>query len=192
MTSDGGEPLLPPLPFEAAVHIELLLASPTHRYDGRPGDGAAPAVGDETPASIELRAGLGVVGDRYYAKPAHRHASVTVMAGEALDEVGRLVGVSHLDPAATRRNIVLRGLDADALRDVVFSLDTGDGPVVLQGNRPANPCAWMDRELAPGAFAAMRGRGGMRCEPLTSGRLSLGPAVLRSSAPVALRAAQHR
>jgi len=36
----------------------------------------------------------------------------------------------------------------------------------------------MDVVLAPGAFRAMRGRGGLRCEPLTSGTLSLGPATL--------------
>jgi MOSC domain-containing protein YiiM len=174
-----------PLPFEAPIVIELLLASPQHRYEGRPADGALPVLGDETPSSVEVRAGLGIVGDRYFAKRAHRHASVTVIASEALDDVAALLARDHLDPAKTRRNIVLRGVDADALRDVVFSIDSGAGPVVFRGNRPANPCAWMDQELAPGAFRAMRGRGGMRCEPLTSGTLAVGQAVLRASAPVA-------
>lgn len=174
-----------PLPFEAPITIELLLASPQHRYEGRPADGALPAMGDETPSSVEVRASLGIVGDRYFGKRAHRHASVTVIAAEALDEVAALVERDRLDPAITRRNIVLRGVDADALRGVVFSIDCGSGPVVFRGNRPTNPCAWMDQELAPGAFRAMRGRGGMRCEPLTSGTLAVGPAVLRASAPVA-------
>lgn len=174
------------LPFDAPVTIELLVASPLHRYEGRPADGPlpAPAGVDERPSRIEVRARLGIVGDRYFAKPAHRHASVTVMSAEALDEVGELVGVSPLHPAACRRNIIVRGLDADALRDVVFSIDSGEGPVVFRGNRPANPCAWMDETLAPGAFRAMRGRGGMRCEPLTSGSLALGPAMVRATAPV--------
>jgi hypothetical protein len=38
----------------------------------------------------------------------------------------------------------------------------------------------MDRMLAPGAHAAMRGRGGVRCQPLSNGILSRGPAVLVS------------
>jgi MOSC domain-containing protein YiiM len=180
---------LPPLPFEARVTVELLLASPEHRYEGRPADGARPATVDETPSRIEVRAGLGIVGDRYFNRPAHRQASVTVLSAEALELVADEVGSGPLDPARARRNIVLRGLDADALRGVVFSLDTGQGPVVFQGFRPANPCAWMDVELAPGAFRALRGRGGMRCSPLTSGVLSLGPATVRASTAEPLPAA---
>ena len=161
------------------VAVELLLASPRSRYEGRPGDGPLPAVGNETPSSIEIRAGLGVVGDRYYAKPAHRAASVTLMAMESLEAVAIDLGLDQIpDAAGTRRNIMLRGFPVDELRWVEFSLDSGDGPIVFRGNRPANPCAWMDVVLAPGAFASMRGSGGMRCEPLTSGRLRLGPATL--------------
>jgi hypothetical protein len=42
----------------------------------------------------------------------------------------------------------------------------------------------MDRMLAPGAHAAMRGRGGVRCQPLSDGFLSRGPAVLVSPVPL--------
>jgi len=162
------------------VTIELLLASPLSRYEGRPSDGPLPPSGCETPGSIEIRAGLGVVGDRYFGRPAHARASVTLMAMESLDAVASTVG-GPLDPAATRRNIMLRGFPVDELRDVEFSLDSGAGPVLFRANRPANPCAWMDVVLAPGAFRAMRGLGGIRCEPLGSGTLALGAAVLRTS-----------
>jgi MOSC domain-containing protein YiiM len=160
------------------VTIELLLASPRSRYVGRPADGPElPPEGPELHERIELRAGLGIVGDRYFAKPAHRGASVTLFAAESLETVARLLGLDRaLDAAAARRNVVTRGLDVDALRGRTISLDTGDGPVLLRVNRPANPCAWMDHALAPGAFRAMRGLGGMRCEPLTDGVLRLGPA----------------
>jgi MOSC domain-containing protein YiiM len=168
---------------EQNVEIVLLLASATSRYEGRPADGPRPAVGDESRESIEIRAGLGVVGDRYFAKPAHVRASVTLMAAEVFDLVADDLGVPHtLDMAAARRNIVLRGVDVDNLRGQTISLDTGSGAVVLQVNRPANPCAWMDVVLAPGANKALRGRGGTRCEPLSSGTLSLGPAILRTLA----------
>jgi MOSC domain-containing protein YiiM len=165
------------------VRIELLLASPTHRYEGRPADGALPSTGRESHDTVRFRAGLGIVGDRYCGAPAHRRASVTVIGADALDLVAAELGTT-IDPIATRRNIVLRGVDVDALRGMRFSIDSGSGPVVFQGNRPANPCAWMDRELAPGAFRAMRGRGGVRCEPLTDGTLSLGAAILCAEGPV--------
>lgn len=161
------------------VTIEFLLASRDHRYEGRPADGPRPlAEGEEESRDrVEIRAGLGIVGDRYFGKRAHRQASVTFFAIEALEEVARELGVGSLSVAATRRNVVVRGLDVDSLRGREFTLDSGSGPVRFRANRAANPCAWMDRELAPGAFRALRGRGGMRCEPLSDGFLALGPAI---------------
>ncbi|WP_440711482.1 MOSC domain-containing protein [Herbiconiux sp. YIM B11900] len=171
------------------VEIVHLLASPLHRYDGRPADGPAPLpaqAASEAREQIELREGRGIVGDRFFGRGAHKTALVTVMAEESLDRVRDDLGVPHpLDPAATRRNIILRGVDIDRLTRTPFSLDSGSGPVLFQGHRPANPCAWMDVVLAPGAHRALRGRGGVRCEPLTDGRLRLGRAVLR--APLDLR-----
>jgi MOSC domain-containing protein YiiM len=165
------------------VEVAMLQVSRRHRYEGRPADGALPADGDELRDRVELRAGLGIVGDRYFAARAHVHASVTVIGLEALEDVGRAVGVD-LDPTRTRRNVYLRGVDVEALRGEPFSLDSGHGPVLFRGYRLANPCAWMDHEIAPGAFRAMRGRGGVRCDPESDGVLALGPAVLRTARPV--------
>jgi MOSC domain-containing protein YiiM len=148
--------------------IVLLLASPLHRYEGRPRDGAVPFDGVETFDEVTVRAGLGIVGDRFYGHRAHIRESVTIMAAESLE------GLDDADPAKTRRNVMTRGIDIDALRGQRFSLDSGDGPVWFQAHRPANPCAWMDEQLAPGAFRHLRNRGGMRCEPLTDGTLRTG------------------
>ncbi|MFA0848795.1 molybdenum cofactor biosysynthesis protein [Curtobacterium sp. WHRI 8282] len=193
MTSADDVAGLDDLPFRTEVEVALLLVSPRHRYEGRPADGALPMAADDPDESrdrIELRAGLGIVGDRYFAARAHVHASVTVIGLEGLEAVGQAIGAT-VDPAATRRNVFLRGADVEALRGEPFSLesvtpDTGDGPVRFRGYRAANPCAWMDHEVAPGAFRAMRGRGGVRCDPESDGVLTLGPAVLRTARPVAL------
>ncbi len=167
---------------ERPVEIEFLLVSSVHRYEGRPADGPLPIPAGELESreQIEVRAGLGIVGDRYFGRAAHRRAAVTVMAAESLDAVRAELGVEHpLSPAATRRNVLVRGVDVDALAGVAFSLDSGSGPVMFQGHRPANPCAWMNVTLAEGAHKALRRRGGVRCEAVTSGTLRLGPAVLR-------------
>lgn len=169
------------LPYAYDVEVTLLLASPQHRYEGRPSDGPQDATAREVHDSIELRAGLGIVGDRYFGQRAHVNASVTVFAAESLDHVAATLGLSApLDPAGTRRNIVLRGIDVDALRGAEFTV----GEVRLRAHRPANPCAWMDVALAPGAHRALRGRGGIRCEVLTSGTITLGPTVVRTSVQV--------
>ncbi|WP_412872262.1 molybdenum cofactor biosysynthesis protein [Curtobacterium flaccumfaciens] len=197
MTSADDVAGLDDLPFRTEVEVALLLVSPRHRYEGRPADGALPVGGDDPDESrdrVELRAGLGIVGDRYFAARAHVHASVTVIGLEGLEAVGHAIGAT-VDPAATRRNVFLRGADVEALRGEPFSLasrtpDGSDGglgrAVRFRGYRAANPCAWMDHEVAPGAFRAMRGRGGVRCDPESDGVLTLGPAVLRTARPVAL------
>jgi hypothetical protein len=168
-----------------AVEIVALHVSGVHAYEGRPADGPRPDPDGGGRDRIEVRAGHGAVGDRYAGRAAHRTAAITVFAVEALEHVARVLDLAAVpDPLLVRRTIVLRGVDVDALactRDrpgAAFSLDSGDGPVRLQAHRPANPCAWMDVVLAPGAFRALRGLGGVRCEPLSDGVLRRGPAVL--------------
>ncbi|MCG8920400.1 MOSC domain-containing protein [Actinokineospora sp. PR83] len=166
------------------MRVEALLVSPVHAYEGRPTEPPRP---DPAPLSVpraEVHAHLGLAGDRYHNREAHRQASVTVFSADALDEVAAELGLPHLPVEKTRRNIILRGFPVDDLaatrarEGAVFSLDTGAGPIRFQAHRPAHPCRWMDTQLAPGAFKAMRGRGGVRCAPLDSGFLVPGPATL--------------
>ncbi|MEJ2886956.1 MOSC domain-containing protein [Actinomycetospora aeridis] len=161
------------------VPLEIVgfVVSPAHAYEGRPSDGPRP-VATEQPDAVEVRAGHGVVGDRYAGRAAHREAAVTVLAVEALEAVAAELGVPPFDPAAARRTILTRGLEVEALRGREFAIDSGDGPVLLGGGRPAAPCSWMDAVLAPGAHAALRGRAGVRCAALSSGTLRLGPATV--------------
>jgi MOSC domain-containing protein YiiM len=168
------------LPHRYDLVIVGLLASPGHRYDGRPG-GRVPEQADDRRERIEVRAGFGIVGDRYAGKPAHRDAAVTVLAAESVEALAVELGSGPMDPLLARRNVVLRGAEVEALGGELFSLDCGDGAVLMQGGRPAHPCAWLDTVLAPGAHRGMRGRGGIRCAPLGDGVLRLGPAVLHSA-----------
>ncbi|MFC4017733.1 molybdenum cofactor biosysynthesis protein [Micromonospora sp. GCM10011542] len=147
--------------------IVQLLASPVHRYLGRPADGPTPAAPGELVEVVQIRAGLGIVGDRYFGKPAHRDASVTVIARESLPPGTDLVEV--------RRNVLTSGIAVDELIGSVLVLDSGQGPVSLRVNRPARPCAWMDVTIGPGAWKALRGKGGVRCTPLNDGILRVGP-----------------
>jgi hypothetical protein len=172
------------------VEIVGLLVSPLHAFEGRPDDGPRPAPDGRRPACVEVRAGLGLVGDRYFGRAAHRNAAVTLLAAESIDAIARELALAGTpDALLARRNVVLRGFPVDELaagRDhpgALFSLESGDGPVRFQAHRAANPCRWMDVVLAPGAFRAMRGRGGVRCEPLDDGILRLGPARLRLLEP---------
>jgi hypothetical protein len=172
------------------VEIVALVVSPVHAYDGRPKDGPKPDPEPIAREVVSVRAGLGLVGDRYFNRPVHRHAAVTVFDAQALDDLAAEIGLLEVpDPHLTRRNISLRGFPVDQLASLrrpdgsrtdgaIFSLDSGAGAIRFQAHRPANPCAWMDVAVAPGAFKGLRGRGGVRCEPLDDGELRLGPALL--------------
>lgn len=157
------------------VEVVQLLVSPAHRYMGRPSDGPSEAPDGDLVSSAEVRSGLGLVGDRYFARPAHRNAAVTLMAAESLPlDINPETDLRH-----TRRNVLLQGVDIDAYVGATVSLDTGTGPVLFAVRRPARPCAWMDTVIGPGAQRALRGRGGVRCTPLSDGVLTLGPAEFR-------------
>ena len=171
------------------VEVVALMVSRVHAFEGRPDDGPLPDPEPVSRTEIEIRAELGIVGDRYYAQQVHRNAAITFIDAASLDDLARTLGLPEPpDPLLTRRNITLRGYPLDSLavhRDSDgtrvagrrFTLDSGTGPITFQANRPANPCAWMNTVLAPGAMKALRNHGGIRTTPLTSGTLRLGPAV---------------
>lgn len=156
-------------------HVEIvqLLVSPVHRFAGRPGDGQPELPPDELVTTAEVRAGLGIVGDRYFNRPAHRNASITLMAVERLPQPDP--GEAGL--LRTRRNVLLRGVDIDAYIGSTVFLDCGTGSVDLEVRSAARPCAWMDTTLGPGAQRALRAGGGVRCRPLSDGILTVGPAL---------------
>jgi hypothetical protein len=166
------------------------MVSAVHAFEGRPEDGPRPDPVPVGRSEVDVRAGLGIVGDRYFGQTVHRNAAVTFVDAAALDDLARTLELPTVpDPLLMRRNIALRGFPIDTLAASRtsdgtrvagrrFTLDTGSGPISFQANRPANPCAWMDAVLAPGAFRALRGHAGIRTTPLTSGTLSLGPATL--------------
>jgi len=164
-----------------AIEIVALMVSAVHAFEGRPQEGARPDPEPVGRDEVEVHAGLGIVGDRYYNQKVHKNAAVTFLAAESLDQLAADLELSTVpDPLSMRRNVVLRGFPIDTLAkrpDVPGRRFSVNG-VEFQANRPANPCAWMNVVLAPGAMKALRGHGGVRTTPLTSGVLRVGPAEL--------------
>ena len=120
------------------VEVLHLLVSPAHAYFGRARDGAA-----EVPTTdaerVELVAGKGVVGDRFFGKAAHMDAAVTLLAVEALEAMAADLGTDPFDPLLTRRNVVLRGAHLAPLLGEEFALESRGALVRLRGGRPAHP-----------------------------------------------------
>ncbi len=172
--------------------IVSLLVSRVRRYEGRPSDGTAPYdIRDELVDSVRVRAHKGLVGDRYFGS-RFAFATMTLIAAESIEQLEQEIAGDGLfpaanvpfDPALARRNLVTRGLDVDALARTTFTLDAGHGPIRFRSMTPANPCAWMNTVYAPGAHQALRGHGGIRCEPLDDGELSVGSATITDITPI--------
>ena len=161
------------------VEVLHLLVSPAHAYFGRAREGAADVPTTDA-GRAEFVAGKGIVGDRFFGKAAHMDAAVTVFAIESLEAIAAELGTAPFDPLLTRRNVVLRGAHLAPLLGHDFALESKGDLVWFAAGRPAHPCVWMDRMLAPGAHKAMRGRGGIRCRAVCDGVLYRGPAVLVS------------
>ncbi|AZG45315.1 MOSC domain-containing protein [Gordonia insulae] len=172
---------------EFGFQVVSLLVSPRHAYFGRPKDGPADEVETASPDHVEIVADKGIRGDRFFGVRAHTEAAVTFLALEAWQ-----AAAGDVDPAVARRNVVVRGLELDPLRGREFEIDTGDGGIVFRGGRPAHPCSWMDTMAGDGVRKALIGRGGLRAQPLTSGVLRVGPAVIRAETDLdAARAADQ-
>lgn len=165
------------------VEILHVVVSPAHAYFGRARDGAADVPTIDA-GQADVVAGKGIVGDRFFGKAAHMDAAVTLLAVEALEAMAAELGAGPFDPLLARRNVVLRGAELAPLLGRDFAVESGGSVVEFHGGRPAHPCAWMDRMLADGAHAAMRGRGGIRCRALSDGTLHRGPATLVSPVPL--------
>lgn len=164
------------------IEVLNLLVSPEHAYFGRPKEGAADVLTTDADR-VEVVVNKGIKGDRFFGCAAHMDAAVTLFAIESLEGIAADLGLDPLDPLLTRRNVILRGAELMSLIGTKITIRSGPGlvdAITLRPGRHAAPCAWMDRVFAPGAHHAMRGRGGLRCMPLTSGFLHRGVAVLES------------
>ncbi|MHB1838072.1 MAG: MOSC domain-containing protein [Solirubrobacteraceae bacterium] len=123
-------------------------------------------------------AGHGLEGDRYadgrgtFSVPGGRGNELTLIAAEVLDALALPDG-RPLSGAQTRRNLLTRGVDLNALVGRRFRI----GELELIGRRRCEPCAHLQRLTRPGVLRALVHRGGLRADLLSSGTLQVGDAV---------------
>lgn len=118
---------------------------------------------------VTAEAGLGLVGDRYHGT---RHRHVSVQAADDLSVASDSLG-SEISALATRRNITVSHGPLPTQPGSPITI----GEVALEVVRIAAPCHVMDEQIARGARAALRRRGGVICRILGGGVISLGDAV---------------
>lgn len=150
------------------MQVARLYLSPGHNFFGRHGQAAGEHPTLAVP-EVECVAGRGLMGDRFFDYKTDYKGQVTFFAEEVwLDLCDRLgVAPAERAPGVFRRNVITRGVDLNTLIGREFTLQG----VVFEGVAECTPCHWMDEAFAPGAHAALAGRGGLRARILTDGVL---------------------
>src|SRR5882724_1010834 len=132
----------------------------------------------EFPTQVErvrAFAGRGLEGNRYYWEDGEAPSGrgVTLIAAEAMDAVAKEGDVS-IEPAATRRNVLTRGIDVNELVGKRFRI----GDVECEGVELCEPCAHLESMTQPGIIKALVRRGGLNADILSDGEISIGDPVV--------------
>jgi MOSC domain-containing protein YiiM len=116
----------------------------------------------------ELVAGEGLVGDRM-AGLGIPGTHVTFIGAEGIEAMVAETGIP-LEPHQTRRNILVRGVNVPDLVGRRFQV----GEAVCYGVKECHPCNHLESLTAPGVREGLSGRGGLRADVLTGGRIRVG------------------
>jgi MOSC domain-containing protein YiiM len=132
----------------------------------------------ELPESVERAqalAGKGLEGNRYFYADggAPDGRALTLIAAEALDAFERETNIV-LSAAETRRNVLTRGVDVNALVGKRFRI----GDVECLGVELCEPCSHLQSLTQPGVLKGLVHRAGLNADILSDGDIAVGDAVV--------------
>jgi MOSC domain-containing protein YiiM len=131
----------------------------------------------ELPASVERArayAGKGLDGNRYFFADgdAPSGSAITLIAAEALEAFEAETG-TPLSAAESRRNVLVRGIDVNALVGKRFRV----GDIECEGVELCEPCRHLEGMTRPGVINGMVHRAGLNADVLTDGEIAVGDSV---------------
>ncbi len=122
---------------------------------------------------VEAIAGLGLEGDHRVTKTPGSARQVTLISREFITQIEHFTGLADILPATLRRNLVISGINLNALRRQRFRI----GTALFDTTALCHPCSRMEEALGKGGVAAMIGHGGLCAKIIESGTLHLCDAV---------------
>jgi MOSC domain-containing protein YiiM len=167
------------------VVVHHLFSSPGHNYFTRTKfeRGNAPVIRHR---EITLEVAKGIAGDRF-EQGRYPITFFSLEVAELMEtELEKSVDISDF-----RRNIIITGINLCELIGHRFTV----GTVTFEGIAHCNPCPWMNAVIGRGAYALMKGRGGLRAHVIGGGKLGLGEQMLQCDitlAKTAITALTHR
>lgn len=115
-------------------------------------------------------AAKGLEGDHRMDKTPGSARQVTLISEEFMQQIAHFTGLSTIDPVLLRRNLVVSGINLNALRHQRFQI----GEAVFEATALCHPCSRMDAALGKGGVAAMIGHGGLCAKILSTGYITVG------------------
>ena len=127
-------------------------------------------------SEIEAITDIGLANDRYALGSGHWRATdgcqVTLVSSEAIARAERKAKLD-LPPGWHRRNLVVSGIDLDAVRRHIVCI--GSARFTFHRLRP--PCGYLDRITGTGAARTLRQAGGVGLRVQQGGTISVGDPV---------------
>ena len=128
-----------------------------------------------TPAAVprvRAEAGRGLKGEYHWSEQPEAGQSITLIAVEALEGLRADTGI-ELSHEASRRNVLTRGIDLNALVGKRFMV----GAVECEGVELCEPCNTLAKLTERGVLRGLVHRGGLRADILSGGEIAAGDAV---------------
>lgn len=130
--------------------------------------------------SVQAIAGSGLEGDHRFENTLGSGRQVTLISEEYVGQIAHFLSLSGEAVVANarlarllRRNLVIKGMNLEALRYQQFSI----GGAIFEAGAICHPCLRMEELLGKGGIAAMVGHGGLCLKVVQSGKVSVGDAV---------------
>ena len=129
----------------------------------------------ELPAPVpaeRAEAGHGLEGEYHWSATPEPGQNITLIAAEALEALRDDTGI-ELSHEASRRNVLTRGIDLNALVGRRFTV----GRVECEGIELCEPCNTLAKLTERGVLRGLVHRGGLRADILAGGEIAVGDAV---------------
>lgn len=116
-------------------------------------------------------ANFGLEGD--WRSRKNRGRQITLIEAEALEEVARILKLPAIPAGASRRQVLVRGIDLNTTVGKTLRV----GPLLIKVEALCDPCRNMESMVGSGAHRAMENRGGVCARVLEGGTLRPGDTV---------------
>ena len=119
--------------------------------------------------SIEVIKGKGIIDDRKFSESNEKERQITLIEIENINYFNN-ISKTNISPLSFRRNIITENVRLNDLVEKEFFI----GNIKLKAHDLCRPCKYLQDKLKQNNFVKeFLHKGGLRCEILTSGRISV-------------------